>query len=208
MFLLEEYMFRIVLIRPGSTAFDEQGRIKGALDMPLSEVGSSQAAKTAEEVSDFRVDMVYSAPCESAQQTAVAVAKKCKSKWKVVDALCNLNHGLWEGKLIDEVRRQQPKVYRQVQDHPESICPPGGETIDEAKSRIRKTLNKWVKKHDAGLVAIVVPEPLASVVKEMLGSDEIGDLWQAECDQGQWELIEGDLEQVSSQENRSGHLVR
>ncbi len=201
-------MFRIVLIRPGSTAFDEQGRIKGCLDMPLSEAGTNQAEKTAEELRNFRVDMVYSAPCESAQQTAAAVAKKCKSRWKVVDALQNLDHGLWEGKLIDEVKRQQPKVYRQVQENPESVCPPGGETIEEAKARVRKTLNKWVKKHDAGLVAIVVPEPLASVVKEMLGSDEIGDLWQAECDQGQWELIEGDAEGIVAAETKSNQLVR
>ncbi len=43
---------------------------------------------------------------------------------------------------------------------------------------------------------MVVPEPMASVVKEMLGSDEIGDLWQAECDRGQWELVEGEPDQV------------
>ncbi|MFO0922240.1 MAG: histidine phosphatase family protein [Pirellulales bacterium] len=202
-------MFRVILIRPGSTAFDEQGRIKGAMDMPLSEVGSNQVIKTAEEIADFRVDMVYSAPCESAQQTAAEVAKRCRSKWKVVDTLRNLNHGLWEGKLIDEVRRQQPKVYRQVQEHPESICPPGGETIEDAKTRVKKTLDKWAKKHDAGLVALVIPEPLASVVKELLGSDEIGDLWQSECDQAQWELIESDIEQdTNAADSKSGQLVR
>lgn len=189
-------MFRIVLIRPGATCFDEQGRIKGALDMPLSEEGSSQAIKTAEEIADFRVDMVYSAPCESAQQTAQVVAKKCRSRMKVVDALRNLDHGLWQGKLIDEVKRQQPKVYRQFQENPESVCPPGGETIEEAKARVQKVLNKWVRKHDAGMVAIVVPEPLASVVKEMLGSDEIGDLWQSECDNGRWEVVEGEPEDL------------
>ena len=30
-------MVRIVLIRPGSTDFDEQGRITGTLDIPLNE---------------------------------------------------------------------------------------------------------------------------------------------------------------------------
>jgi phosphoserine phosphatase len=189
-------MFRIVLVRPGATSFDEQGRIKGCLDIPLSKTGSDQAIKTASELSGLQVDMVYSAPCESAQQTAEIVAKKCRSRMKVVDALRNLDHGLWQGKLIDEVRRQQPKVYRQCQESPENVCPPGGETIEMARSRVRKVLNKWVHKHDAGLVALVVPEPMASVVKEMLGSDEIGDLWQAECDRGQWELVEGEPDQV------------
>ncbi len=117
-------MFRIVLVRPGATSFDEQGRIKGCLDIPLSKTGSDQAIKTASELSGLQVDMVYSAPCESAQQTAEIVAKKCRSRMKVVDALRNLDHGLWQGKLIDEVRRQQPKVYRQCQESPENVCPP------------------------------------------------------------------------------------
>ena len=32
-------MCNIVVVRPGSTAFDEQERIKGCLDMPLSAAG-------------------------------------------------------------------------------------------------------------------------------------------------------------------------
>lgn len=183
-------MFRIVLVRPGATSLDEQGRIKGCLDIPMSEAGSAQVAKTIAELSDFRFDVIYSAPCQSAQQTAAALAGRCRSKWKVVDTLHNLDHGLWEGKLIDEVRRQQPRVYRQFQDCPDNIGPPGGETLEEVRQRIRKTLNRWTRKHEAGIVALVVPEPLASVVKEMLGSDELGDLWQVECDHGQWEVVE------------------
>ncbi len=75
-------------------------------------------------------------------------------------------------------------------------CPPGGETIEMARSRVRKVLNNGVTKHDAGLVALVVPEPMASVVKEMLGSDENRRPVQAECDRGQWELVEGEPDQV------------
>ncbi len=33
---------RVLLIRPGATDFDDQGRIKGSLDMPMSERGRQQ----------------------------------------------------------------------------------------------------------------------------------------------------------------------
>ena len=41
-------MLRIVLAQPGSTDFDDQGRIKGSLDIPLSVNGTAQVARTVE----------------------------------------------------------------------------------------------------------------------------------------------------------------
>ena len=41
-------MLQIVLIRPGCTDFDEQGRIKGCLDIPLNDHGRAQARRNGE----------------------------------------------------------------------------------------------------------------------------------------------------------------
>ena len=65
-------MLRIVLVRPGSTDFDEQGRIKGTLDIPLNENGTHQAVRAARELDDLGVEIVYTSPCQSAVQTAAA----------------------------------------------------------------------------------------------------------------------------------------
>ena len=35
-------MVQIVLIRPGSTDYDEQGRIQGTLDIPLNDQGADE----------------------------------------------------------------------------------------------------------------------------------------------------------------------
>ena len=43
-------MLQIVLIRPGSTDYDVQGRIQGSLDIPLSEQGLAEAAAVAEQL--------------------------------------------------------------------------------------------------------------------------------------------------------------
>ena len=139
-------MCNVVVVRPGATAFDEQERIKGSLDMPLSENGVEQAHRVASAMEKLSIRFVYSAPCESAQSTAKEIAEHVQSKWKVCDCFRNLDHGLWEGKLIDEVKRQQPKLFRQVQENPRSFCPPGGETIAEAEARVEKFLAKPPKK--------------------------------------------------------------
>ena len=47
-----------------------------------------------------------------------------------------------------------------------------------------------LKKHKSGVIGLVVPEPLASVVREFLGDGDLGDLWRATCDHGRWRVIE------------------
>jgi broad specificity phosphatase PhoE len=188
--MLETIMLRIVLIRPGSTDFDEQGRIKGTLDIPLNENGASQVARTISELAELPLDCVYSSPCQCAQQTASALADQRGVKVRLLDKLKNLNHGLWHGKLIEEVRKNQPKVYRRWQDNPESVCPPEGETLHSAERRVRVALGKVLRRHRAGTVALVVSEPLASLVKSLLMDLDIGDLWKAACACGSWELLE------------------
>ena len=201
-------MVRIVLVRPGSTDFDEQGRIKGTLDIPLSDYGASQVARIVQELQELRFDQVYSSPGRAAEQTAEAIAAQRRLKVKRLDALQNLDHGLWHGKLVDEVRLSQPRVYRQLQDHPETVCPPEGEPVGEALERVRAVLRKVLKKHRDGSIVLVVPEPLASLVRATLQHCDLGDLWKAECECGGWQLIEVDAQNGTAQAFRGGPLPR
>jgi probable phosphoglycerate mutase len=88
------------------------------------------------------------------------------------------------------VRQKQPKVYRQWQEQPECICPPEGEMLGAARERVQAALTKLVKKHKTGVIGIVVPEPLASVVKCFLGCGELGNLWKASAECEDFEVIE------------------
>jgi broad specificity phosphatase PhoE len=183
-------MVQFLIIRPGSTDFDEQGRIKGTLDIPLSEVGALQVGRLVGELHDTPITQLYSSPCRSAEQTAKAIAADHKLKVKTLDELQNLDHGLWHGKLIDEVKHSQPKVFRQFQDHPETVCPPEGESIASALERVRAGLARLTRKHKTGTIALVVPEPLTSLVCSVLSRCDVGDLWEAECECGDWRLID------------------
>jgi phosphoserine phosphatase len=183
-------MLRIYLIRPGSTDFDQQGRIKGTLDIPMNANGSSQACRIAEELEGEPIEVIYTSPAQSAMQTAETLALSLKVKYKVLDKLQNLDHGLWHGKLIEEVRQRQPKVYRLWQEQPEAVCPPEGETVASAQERIRSTMKRLLKKHKTGVIAVVVPDPLASILRCCIEHSELGDLWKAECDCGRWERLD------------------
>ncbi len=183
-------MLRIVLLQPGSTDFDEDGRIKGSLDLPLSLNGAGQAALAAQQLADEPIEAIYTSPNQSAIQTAEGIAENRKVRVRRLEKLRNLNHGLWHGKLIEEVKQNQPRLYRQGQENPAAFCPPEGESVASARQRAQAVVAKLTKKHKSGTVALIIPEPLLSVVRGLLKADELGDVWKAEQDCGAWTLIE------------------
>jgi broad specificity phosphatase PhoE len=183
-------MFRIVLVRPGSTDYDQQERIQGALDIPLNEAGVAEVRQIVEELRPMGIETVYTSPSQPAQQAAESIANSLDVRLKRLDRLQNLDHGLWQGMQVSEVRHKQPKVYRQWQEQPENVCPPEGEMLSEAEERVAATMNKLIKRHRDGVIALVVSEPLASLVRHYLVHDELGDLWKALGDHGRWEIID------------------
>jgi broad specificity phosphatase PhoE len=183
-------MLRIVLIHPGSTDYDEQRRVQGSLDIPLSDQGNNEVVRLIEQLRDQQIETIYSPSCQPAEQTAAAIARRLDIKLKTFDRMQNLDQGLWEGMLIEDVKQKQPKAYKQWQEQPENVCPPGGEMLSGAADRVRTAMTKLLKKHKEGTIAVVAPEPLASLVRQFLSHKELGDLWKAPGSHGQWEVLE------------------
>ncbi len=186
-------MFQFLLIRAGATEFDGEHRIVGQLDIPLSDAGKEQvenlAATVAKEV-PVPIQAVYASRHPAEIETARAVARATRSKvvhWK---QLANLDQGLWQGQTAEAIRSHFPKVYRRWQDHPETVCPPEGETLPAARERLAEVLVKVEKRTRSGVIAIVLAEPMASILAAYVKQQDLGDLWEAEKNRGQWELIE------------------
>jgi broad specificity phosphatase PhoE len=185
-------MVRILLIRSAATDFDEQGRIKGTLDLPLSAVGNAQAERLSEEVQGVPFDYLYSSPCRCAVETANRLAASRRMKVKQLPDFQNVDHGLWHGKLVTELKQTQPRMYRQLQEHPETVCPPEGEPLGMAQARVKVAVDRLLRKHRSGTIALVLPEPLFTLVQHVLAPGELGDLWKAECQCGGWQLLDLD----------------
>ncbi|MGD0899837.1 MAG: histidine phosphatase family protein [Thermoguttaceae bacterium] len=183
-------MLRIVLIRPGLTDYDLEERIQGTLDIPLNAQGLSEVSALADQLKDKGIETVYASPSQSARQTAELVAKRLGLRVKRMTRMQNLDHGLWQGLPISEVRHKQPKVYRQWQEQPENVCPPEGEMLSQAGERVGACARKLLRRHKEGVIAMVVPEPLASLVRQFIKNDELGDLWKALGRHGHWEVLD------------------
>ena len=160
--------------------------------------GNEQASQAATALADQTVTVVYFSPCQGAEETANVVAQELDVKAKVLKNLYNLDHGLWQGKLIEEIKEKQKKVYRKWQEQPETVCPPEGEMVSEAQGRVKAALDKLVKKHRNQVVVLVAPEPLTSLMDSYLQQTDLGDLWDTVCSCGKWLTIDVEPKQLAT----------
>ena len=193
-------MVKVILIHPGATEYDQQNRIQGRLGIPLCDAGREEIRQALMSLASAGMEVVYSAPCQAAVESAEIIGEALDLKVKVLDKLQNLNLGLWQGMLIEDVKLKQPKVYRQWQEHPDNICPPEGEMLDEARLRVEKSLDKLVRKHKGDTIGLVVPEPLGSLVRAYFAAPDcpLGDLWKPVAT-GTWEQLSPDTPAQVSQ---------
>jgi len=181
-------MSRFLLVRPGCTEFDEQQRIQGQLDLPLSCQGSEQVERLVQSLASVPLDKVYCSPTEPALGTAKLLASRRGIACKPLPGLANVNQGLWQGLPWEELKRKQPRVYRQWLESPELVCPPEGESLSEALERVRDALQRPLKK--AGRFAIVAADPVASLIMAVVRGQPVGavsPLCTGRC--GTWEEL-------------------
>jgi probable phosphoglycerate mutase len=159
------------------------------LDMPLCEQGREEVAEISAQLRDKQLEVIYAPASQPAEETARLLAETLDVKFRKITHLESLNVGLWQGMLIEEVQRKQPRVYRQWQEQPETVCPPEGEMLNEVDERVRAALTKLLKRHGEGTIGLVLPEPLLSLARRFLTQEELGDLWRPAEGRPRWELL-------------------
>lgn len=187
---------KFLLFRAGSTEFDEQGRILGSLDLPLSQSGEEEVMQVANQLLGLPISAIYSSSCQAAQQTAKLIGKPFNLKPTVESKFTNLNCGLWHGKSLEELKDTQPTLFKQWKDHPEQVCPPGGETVASAMARVTKVMTKIRKKVKPGIVVIVAPDPLLRIIREDIqpSKDRAEKSPRLKC--SEWELLDSPVVSV------------
>jgi broad specificity phosphatase PhoE len=165
-------MSQVILIRPGATLYDEQNRVQGVLDVPLSERGRDEviemAQLLAQTLGDSSLSALYCGPGENVVRTAEIVGKELRLRHKRINEFRNLDQGLWQGLQIDEIKRRNTKLFRQWIEDPATICPPQGETVERAMERIKAAFRPLIRRHQDEAIGLVVGEPLARLVASYL----------------------------------------
>jgi probable phosphoglycerate mutase len=173
----------LLVIRSGASDYDSLGRIRGTLDIPLSSEGRGEAAAAATAIAADPPAAIYVAEDPCAIETAAVIAVATGLRTRSLATLRNLDFGLWQGMLVDDIRRKQPRLARQWEDNPWAVLPPDGEPLEDACGRIEAGLERLLKRHPQGRVALVVPHPLDRLLRWVVAGDPVGDLWERRTDE-------------------------
>ena len=99
------------MARHGQTQWNVEGRWQGSTDIPLDDIGQTQANILAERLGRYPIQAVYTSPLSRAAVTAEASAKKLGLEVNYHDGLKEICLGDWEGLNLPEIRMKHPAEY-------------------------------------------------------------------------------------------------
>nr|WP_179228688.1 histidine phosphatase family protein [Leptolyngbya ohadii] len=128
---------RFLLVRHGETNWNRDKRFQGQIDVPLNDQGRVQAGQAAEFLKDVTIDRAVSSPMLRPKETAEIILKYHPDiTLELDDRLCEISHGLWEGKLEAEIEAEFPGELKQWQIAPETVQMPEGENLQQVWDRV------------------------------------------------------------------------
>jgi probable phosphoglycerate mutase len=127
---------RLLLVRHGETEWNRASRFQGGIDVPLNDNGRGQAQQAAEFLKDIPIDFAVSSPMLRPKETAeIILTSHPDIPLELQDALKEISHGLWEGKLEAEIKQLYPDLLHQWQVAPETVQMPEGENLEQVWER-------------------------------------------------------------------------
>jgi len=149
-------MTRIVLVRHGQTAWNQEARFRGRAEVELDEFGLRQAEATGRYLATrWPVVAVYASPMHRAMQTAEAIARAQGLTTRPLEGLLDIDFGACQGLSSDETAQRYPAIYRAWLEAPHTVRFPGGEGLDEVRERVVAGLDEVIVRHPEQSVALV-----------------------------------------------------
>lgn len=167
----------LLLVQAGESTWEREGRIEAPSGAPLTEDGFKHAARIAEAIRGHGARTIYASDADAEKQTAKVIAHQLKLRMYTDPLLNDLDFGLWQGLLIDDIRQRQPRLFRQWLESPAATCPPGGEPLQDAQARLLGSL-RLLMRNTRRLPMVVVLRPLAmGLVRCHLDDIPLDNLW-------------------------------
>ncbi len=140
-------MTPLVLIRHGATDWNDEGRIQGHSDRPLSAAGrrAVEAWRLPDGMTgpDAGAWTWLASPLGRARETAALLRPGPQAPpARPEPALIEMHWGAWEGRRLDELRAERGPAMAEAEARGLDFRPPGGESPREVQARVLRLLER------------------------------------------------------------------
>ena len=175
-------MSRVFLVRHGQTAWNVGEIFRGRADIPLDETGKYEVHLAGETLKDEALHAVYSSPLSRSMETAENIAKFHDISVTPLDAIIDISYGEWEGLGNQEVQQKYPDLHALWLTEPHKVLFPGGESLDEVRSRTMTALEDLLAEHqDENFTLVAHRVPNKVICCALLGLDN-SHFWRIQQD--------------------------
>lgn len=198
---------RLYLARHVETTWNLAGRYQGRRESALSARGVRQGFALSEAFAHIapRIERIVASPLLRTRATASFVGERLNVPVETDDALLEIEHGTWNGRMRDEIAANDPELYRTWREHPEDVAFVDGETLTDVLARWRRFRSGFTANvptlavtHDA-----VVRVALCDVARRPLA-----DFWKVNVENAGFAVIEIDgAAWTLAEESVTAHLA-
>jgi len=183
---------RIFLVRHGETNWNKEGRFQGQINIPLNINGRDQAKKASKYLKEICFNKAFSSSMDRPYETAqIILQNNSDLEINKIEKLVEISHGLWEGKLENEIKEQWPELLKNWHEKPEEVIMPEGESIKEVSERSVKAWEEiCLDQKDNDLTLLVAHDAVnKTLICNILGID-FSNIWMIKQGNGGITIID------------------
>jgi broad specificity phosphatase PhoE len=133
----------IYLARHGETDDNAPpARVMGWIDAPLNDTGREQARALAREAQARGIAALYTSHLARARETAAIVGEAIALVPVVDERFAESMRGDWEGRLAEDIQREEPKAWEAWMRAAGDFAFPGGESLADHCARVAEGLGE------------------------------------------------------------------
>src|SRR5580693_6057459 len=128
---------KLYIARHAETTWNLAGRYQGRRESALSARGIQQGFALADALAqaDPPPARIIASPMQRTRATATFVADRLNLPLETDDALIEIAHGTWEGRLRDEIAANDPARYATWRERPADVAFEEGESLRDVAAR-------------------------------------------------------------------------
>lgn len=187
---------QVFLIRHGESEWNNDHLYTGQSDVALSELGRAQAQRVAERLASAGITAIYSSPLQRAQDTARPLSALTRLPVRIEPGLTEINHGLWQGLTVEQVREKFSGQYERWRAQPHLVVMPEGESLSDVAARAAPVLLRIHRAERGGKIAVCSHDATLRVLVSVAQGLSLDRFWDWDMENASLNLIEarGDAE--------------